>query len=124
MTKLIPKGSRLLVRSVFDTQSPGGIHIPQVSNDRRKVAKAEVIAVGEGVAQARGVDGDFIDGEHEYAIGDIVFFMVGSATAVDHEGETFLLVKTDEVLAGQGPEEPSPEMLLLEGIHDAAEVTA
>ncbi len=85
------------MRSVFESMTKGGIAIPNVANDRRKVGKAEVLAVGDTV----------IGG---YAGGDVVFFMVGEAVAVDHQGETFLLVKTENVLAVEG-EEQEPIML-------------
>lgn len=93
--RLIPKGPRLLVKSIYDLKTEGGLHIPQIAQDKRKVARAEVLGVGDGVKDADG-----------YQVGQFVFFMSGSAVAIDHAGETFMTIKVDEILAVEAEAEP------------------
>ncbi len=116
MTKLIPRGNRLLVKNIFATMTDGGLHIPDKVQERRTVAKAEVLAVGDGVpyvdpfGRARDAIARLEDDPQLYRVGQIVLFMAGSAVAVDHEGATYLFVKTDEILGVQGPDVSDPEL--------------
>lgn len=106
-TKLIPQGARLLVKSVYQTMTEGGIAIPERAQDKRTVARAEVLAVGAGVP-ASG-PGAVLDEDGEpVAVGGHVFFMAGSGVAVEHAGRLYLIVKADEVLAVESAPTPDP----------------
>lgn len=92
MPEIIPNGARVLCRRLaFDTADAmiGGLHIPELAQDRRQLMRAEVVHPGEnGAAFHRG---------------QTVYFMTGSATTLYNRGEQVYLIRTDEILAYEPP---------------------
>lgn len=115
-----PMGARVLVRNIFDEVTPGGLHIPQVANDRRKVAHARVIAIGPDVPAVspnghvrRGMD--ICDDDRAMVeVDDVIYFMVGSGVAIDYQGTIYLTVKVDEILVIERAADVKPDAIEVE----------
>ena len=91
--KIRPLGDRILVKRVeSETQSSGGIIIPDTAKE--KPIQAEVIAVGSG---RKDKDGKL----HALEVkkGDRVLFSKYGGTEVKIEGEEHLILREDDVLA-------------------------
>lgn len=92
-TKLIPLGDRLLVeRLEAEEKTAGGIVLPDTAKE--KPIQGKVIAVGEG---RRTEDGKLIP--MQVKKGDKILFGKYSGTEVKLEGEEYLIMKEDDVLA-------------------------
>lgn len=92
-TKLIPLGDRLLVeRLEAEEKTAGGIVLPDTAKE--KPIQGKVIAVGEG---RRTEDGKLIP--MQVKKGDRILFGKYSGTEVKLEGQEYLIMKEDDVLA-------------------------
>jgi chaperonin GroES len=92
-TKLIPLGDRLLVeRLEAEETTSGGIVLPDAAKE--KPIQGKVIEVGEG---RRGDDGDPIP--MQVSKGDRILFGKYAGTEVKIDGEEYLIMKEDDVLA-------------------------
>ncbi len=79
-----PLGERVLLKQLEgEEKTAGGLYIPD--NAKEKPQQAEVIAIGEEVK--------------EIAAGDKVLYGKYAGTEISHEGETFLIMKSEDVLA-------------------------
>lgn len=88
-----PLQDRLVVeRLESETQTTGGIVIPDSSKE--KPAKAKVLAVGPGKTLKNG-DKRGLDIE----IGQVVLFSKYSGTEVKENGKELLIIREDDVLA-------------------------
>jgi len=90
---LQPVGDRILVR-VLDAEekTKGGIVLPDTAKE--KPQQGEVIAVGKGKVLDDGQMKPL-----EVKIGDKVLFGKYSGTEISHEGEDYLILKEEDVLA-------------------------
>ena len=92
-TKLIPLGDRLLVERIeAETTTAGGIVLPDSAKE--KPIQGKVIAVGEG---RRNDDGKIVP--LQVKKGDTVLFGKYSGTEVKLDGNDYLIMKEDDVLA-------------------------
>ncbi len=91
--KLTPLFDRIIVkRDEAETKTPGGIVLPDQSKE--KPQKGKVIAVGEGKMNN---DGKRIKMSVE--VGDRVVFSSYAGNEVELDGEEFLIMNQDNVLA-------------------------
>jgi chaperonin GroES len=91
--KFRPLHDRVVIRRAeSDTTSKGGIIIPD--NAKEKPQEGEVIAVGPG---ARDESGALI--ALDVKAGDLILFGKYSGQEIKLDGEEFLIMREDEVLA-------------------------
>ncbi len=91
--KLIPLGDRLLVeRLEAEEKTAGGIVLPDTAKE--KPIQGKVIAVGEG---RRNEEGKLVP--MQVKKGDKILFGKYSGSEVKLEGEEYLIMKEDDVLA-------------------------
>jgi len=94
MKKLTPLGNKLIVkRDESEDKSAGGIILPDVA--KTKPQRGRVIAVGPG--KRNDDTGDVIP--LDIAPGDVVLFTQWGGNEVTIEGETYLILRDDDVLA-------------------------
>ena len=92
-TKLTPMGDRLLVeRLEAEETTAGGIVLPDAAKE--KPIQGKVIATGPGV---RNDDGEFV--ALQVKKGDTILFGKYSGTEVKVDGDEYLIMKEDDVLA-------------------------
>lgn len=93
MNKIRPLQDRVLVKRQQQQEvSSGGILIPSIAQE--KPSEGEVLAVGPGKV--------FPDGtlrEPEVKVGDVVMFGKYSGTEISVDGETYVLMREDDILA-------------------------
>lgn len=82
-----PLADRVLVKPAAAEEKIGGIIIPDTAKE--KPLKGEVIAVGNGTK----------DEEMVLNVGDTVLYGKYSGTEVELEGEKFLIMRQNDVLA-------------------------
>ena len=92
-TKLIPLGDRLLVeRLEAEETTAGGIVLPDAAKE--KPIQGKVVAVGEG---RRNDDGELVP--MQVKKGDRILFGKYAGTEVKLDGDEYLIMKEDDVLA-------------------------
>jgi chaperonin GroES len=91
-TKVQPLSDRVLVK-VLDAEekTKGGIVLPDTAKE--KPQQAEVVAVGKGKVQ----DGKVVP--MEVKVGDKVLYGRYSGTELSVEGEDYLMLKEDDIVA-------------------------
>ena len=83
-----PLADRILVKPLAaEEKTIGGIIIPDSAKE--KPAKGEIIAVGTGTK----------DEEMILKIGDIILYGKYAGTEIEHEGETYLIMRQNDALA-------------------------
>lgn len=93
MAKIKPIGDRVLVKRVeAEDQTEGGIVLPDTAKEKPKEGK--VIALGEGKQLDSGERTEF-----QVKVGDRVIFSSFAGTEVTVEGEEYLLMSEDDILA-------------------------
>jgi len=93
MAKISPIGDRILVKRMeAEEKTPGGIVLPDTAREKPKEGK--VIAVGEGKQLESGKRAEF-----QVKAGDRVIFASYAGTEVKVDGEEYLLMSEDDVLA-------------------------
>ncbi len=87
-----PLGDRVLVKHIEeDEQVRGGIIIPDSAKE--KPQEAEVIALGTGKADEKGKKSTF-----EVKVGDRVLVSKYGGTEVKLDGDTYTLMREDDIL--------------------------
>ncbi|MBQ8639744.1 MAG: co-chaperone GroES [Lachnospiraceae bacterium] len=90
--KLVPLGDRVVLKQVAaEKTTKSGIVLP--GSEKEKPQQAEVIAVGPG-----GV----VDGKEiimQVAVGQVVIYSKYSGTEVKLDGEEYIIVKQNDILA-------------------------
>lgn len=87
-----PLGDRVIVRRVEEeTKTAGGIYIPDSATE--KPSEGEVLAVGKGKITDNG---DVIP--MNVAVGDKVIFGKYAGSEVKIDGETFLIMREEDIL--------------------------
>ncbi len=95
MAGIKPLGDRVLVKRLeAEEMTEGGIVLPDTAKEKPK--KGEVIALGEGRLLESGERTEFQVGE-----GDTVLFSSFAGTEVTVDGEEYLLMSEDDILAVQ-----------------------
>jgi chaperonin GroES len=92
-TNIQPLGDRLLVKQIEEKeQVKGGIIIPDAAKEKSQ--EATVIALGTGKLDDSGKRLGF-----DVAVGDKVLISKYGGTEVKSDGQTFMLVRQDDLLA-------------------------
>jgi chaperonin GroES len=92
-TKLIPLGDRLLVERIeAEEKTAGGIVLPDSAKE--KPIQGKVVAIGEG---RRNDDGKLVP--LQVKKGDTILFGKYAGTEVKLDGDEYLIMKEDDVLA-------------------------
>ena len=90
--KIKPLGNRVVVKlHATEEKTQGGIYIPTKSDE--KVITGDVVAIGSGKV---------VDGKAEpmlLAVGQSVVFNQYSATEVEHDGEKYMVLREDDIVA-------------------------
>ena len=90
--KLVPLGDRVVIKQlVAEETTKSGIVIP--GQNKEKPQQAEVVAVGPGGM----VDGKEV--KMEVKVGDQVIYSKYAGTEVELDGEEYLVVKQNDILA-------------------------
>jgi chaperonin GroES len=93
MARITPLGDKLLIKRLeAEEKTAGGIVLPESAKEKPKEGK--VIARGAGKQLETGERGTF-----QVEVGDRVIFSSYAGTEVKHEGEEYLLMSEDDVLA-------------------------
>jgi len=91
--KVVPLGDRVLVKRIdAEDKTAGGIILPDAAKEKPKEGK--VIAVGDGRLDNEGKRHDFTVKK-----GDRVLFASYGGTDVTVEGEEYLILGEDDILA-------------------------
>jgi len=91
--KVRPLGDKVLVQRVEEEEtSKGGIVIPDSAKEKQ--AEGEIVAVGKGV---RDEDGKFV--ALEVKKGDKVIFSKYAGTEVKVDGDEYLIMREEDILA-------------------------
>ncbi|MGD9498546.1 MAG: co-chaperone GroES [Armatimonadota bacterium] len=85
-------GDRVMVKRLEAETTSGGIHLPESARERPQ--KAEVIAVGEG---KRLDDGTLVP--PDVKVGDVVIIAKYGGTEIKIDGEEYLIMDGDQLLA-------------------------
>ena len=93
MAKVRPLHDRLLVKRIEETETvKGGIIIPDTAKE--KPQEGEVIAVGNGKTLDNGTKVEL-----DVKAGDKILFGKYSGTDIKIDGEEYMILREDEVLA-------------------------
>jgi len=96
MAKVRPLHDRLLVRRIEEAETvKGGIIIPDTAKE--KPQEGEVIAVGKGKTLDNGTKVEL-----DVKTGDKILFGKYSGTDIKIDGEEYMILREDEVLAVMG----------------------
>jgi len=91
-----PLADRILIRpEQAEEKTSGGIYLPETAN-KDKPMRGEVVAVGPGKLDNKGKRVAL-----EVRAGDTVIFSKWAGTEIKVEGDKYLLMKEDDVLAIQ-----------------------
>jgi chaperonin GroES len=91
--KITPIGDRVLVKRIEEKeQIKGGIVIPDTAKE--KPTEAEVVAIGSGKKNEKGETLAF-----EVKVGDRVLISKYGGTEVAYEGQKYVLLREDDLLA-------------------------
>ena len=90
--KIVPLADRVVVKPITETQSKSGIVIPK-SAESEKSDQGEVVAVGAGKME----DGKLVP--MTIKVGDKVIFAKYSPSEVEVDGQKYLVVKEEDILA-------------------------
>jgi chaperonin GroES len=92
--KIQPLGNRILVRPQEEEETiAGGLVVPPSANDEKRPAMGEVLKLGVGK------DDEGKEVKFDVKKGDIIYFKKYSPTELEIEGEEYLIVDTDDILA-------------------------
>lgn len=95
-----PLRDRIIVQRIEEgEQKIGGIIVPDTAKE--KPVQGKVIAVGAGRLQEEGTVVPL-----DVKTGDTIVFGKYSGTEVDHEGEKYLILREDDVLAVLAAHDP------------------
>ena len=92
--KIKPLSNRVVVKvHATEEKTQGGIYIPTKSDE--KVIIGEVVAVGPG----KRLKGEETTEPMAVRVGENVVFNQYSATEVEHDGEKYMVLREDDVVA-------------------------
>jgi chaperonin GroES len=92
--KIQPLGNRVLVKPQEEEETiAGGLVVPPSANDDKRPAMGKVLKLGIG----KDEDGNKV--EFQVKKDDIVYFKKYSPSEIEIEGEQYLIVDTEDILA-------------------------
>jgi chaperonin GroES len=92
-TQIRPLGDRVLVQRVeAEDKTAGGILLPESAKEKPKEGK--IIAIGEGRTLDNGERSTF-----SVKDGDSILFSSYAGTEVKYQGEEYLIMREDDILA-------------------------
>ena len=91
-TSLKPLGDRVVVESIIDDLSAGGIALPETAKEEPQ--RGVVLAVGPGLRDSNGQRMVM-----DVVVGDEVLFARYGGSSLKHEGKEYLILREDEILA-------------------------
>ena len=91
-TKIRPLGDRVVVKIVKEEKTAGGLVLPDTAQEKPQTG--EVLAVGPGKLNDNG-SRQAVDVQ----VGDKVLFAKYSGTEVKLDGEDYLIMREDDILA-------------------------
>lgn len=92
--KIQPLGKRILVKPKEEEEIiAGGLVVPPSANDDKRPAMGEVLKLG------KGKDKDGKDVQFEVKKGDVIYFKKYSPEEVEVNGEQYLIVDAEDILA-------------------------
>ncbi|MBD62435.1 co-chaperone GroES [bacterium] len=95
--KLAPLGDRVIVKRLdAESSSPSGIVIADSAKERPQ--KGTVVAVGPGKKETNST-GEVIVVPMNSKVGDTVVFSKYGGNELSHEGEEYLILREDDILA-------------------------
>ena len=86
-----PLHDRVLIKTIEETQTASGLYIPEGSKD--KPSEGEVIAVGDGYANADGSVRAL-----SVKVGDKVLFEKWGGSEVKVDGQDYLVMKEEKII--------------------------
>lgn len=93
MAKIRPLGDKVLIKRLeAEEKTAGGIVLPETAKEKPK--KGKVIAVGDGKQLESGEKAPL-----QVSVGDTVLFGSFAGTEVTVEGEEYVLMSEDDILA-------------------------
>ena len=91
--KIVPLGEKVLVKRLeAEEKTPGGIVLPDSAKE--KPQKGEIVALGEGKVLDSGERSKF-----QVKVGDTVLFESFAGTEIKIEGEEYLIMGEDNIIA-------------------------
>ena len=92
--KIQPLGKRVLVQpSEVEEKTAGGLVIPPTSNDEKRPETGEIVKLGTGK------DKNGKELEFNVKVGDKVYFKKYSPEEIEVNGDKFLLIDVEDILA-------------------------
>ena len=92
MSQINPTGDRVIVRAISETQTAGGIFIPE--NAAEKSSVGIIVAVGQGKVLENGNRQSM-----HLKVGDKVLFGKYAGTEIKVDGEDLMVMREDDVIA-------------------------
>ena len=93
MAKIEPIGDKVLVKRLeAEEKTPGGIILPDTAKEKPKEGK--IIALGKGKVLESGEKAKF-----QVKVGDHVIFTSYAGSEVEVDGEDYILMTEDDILA-------------------------
>jgi chaperonin GroES len=92
--KIQPLGKRILVKPKDEEETiAGGLVVPPSANDDKRPAMGEILKLGKG----KDEEGKAL--QFDVKKGDLIYFKKYSPEEVEVDGEQYLIVDADDVLA-------------------------
>ena len=92
MSQINPTGDRVVVRTISETQTKGGIFIPE--NAAEKSSIGTIVAVGQGKMLDNGTRQAV-----NLNVGDKVLFGKYAGTEITVSGEELMVMREDDIIA-------------------------
>lgn len=91
--KITPLGARVLVTAdAIEERTSAGLYLPPSSTDEQKPETGVVVKLGEGKVKGKTV-------EFNVKVGDRIYFKKHFPDELEVDGEKYLLLDNDEILA-------------------------
>lgn len=91
--KIQPLGSRILAKpDQVEEKTVGGLLLPPSSADEKKPETGLVVKLGKGKVKGKDITFDI-------AVGDRIYFKKYSPEEIELDGEKYLLLDTEDILA-------------------------
>lgn len=92
--KIQPLGKRILVKPHEEEDTiAGGLVVPPSATDDKRPAMGEVLKLG------KGKDDDGKDLSFDIKVGDVIYFKKYSPEEVEVDGEQYLIIDAEDILA-------------------------
>ena len=93
-SKLQPLGNRVLIKPQEQEETiAGGLVVPPSANDEKRPAMGKVVTLGKGTNE----DGKAVS--FDFKVGDTVYFKKYSPEEIEIDGDTYLILEAEDVLA-------------------------